>query len=70
LRKNYFAKYIKSVYNIEKYLIKLKDGRVNQPKPSQDIIIFLSRLKSRNEMNCMLKGNQFKNAERTTIYEQ
>ncbi|NOW06140.1 hypothetical protein [Clostridium beijerinckii] len=67
MRKNYFAKlirYMKNVYHIENGLNKLTDGRVN---PTYDtakavtlvLLGFLLRIKSFNELNLMIKNNEF-----------
>ena len=69
MRKNYFAKlikYIKNVYNIESKINKLTDRRVNPSYKTGQVILpvllgFLLRIKSFNELNCMLKENEFKN---------
>lgn len=69
MRTNYFAKlinYIKSVYRIERGLNKLTDDRVNPTYKTSQVILplligFLLRIKSMNELNCMLKENEFMN---------
>ena len=68
MRKNYFVKlikYIKNVYNIELEIRKLVDGRVNPSYKTGQVMLpvlfgFLLRIKSMNELNCMLKENEFK----------
>ncbi len=65
--KNYFKKlmnYIRNVYNVERCLYRLKDGRINPTYRSGQGIFtvllgFLLRIKSFNELNCMLKENEF-----------
>ncbi len=67
MRNNYFRKlmnYIKNVYNIERYLYKMKDSRINPTYCSGHVILtvlfgFLLRIRSFNELNCMLKENEF-----------
>lgn len=68
MRKNYFAKlikYIKNVYNIESKINKLTDGRINPSYKTGQVILpallgFLLKIKSFNELNCILKENEFK----------
>ena len=68
MRKNYFIKlikYIKNVYHIEEKINKLKDGRVNPSYKTGMVMLsvlfgFLLRIQSLNELNCMLKENEFK----------
>jgi len=56
---------MKNVYNIENGLNKLSDGRVN-PKYNKAQVItlvllgFLLRVKSFNELNLMIKNNEFR----------
>jgi len=67
MRKNYFVKlvnYIKNVYHIERGLSKLSDGRVNPTYSTAQVILpvllgFLLRIKSFNELNFMIKNNEF-----------
>lgn len=67
MRKNYFVKlvkYIKNVYHIEKGLNKLSDGRVNPKYSTGQVVLpvllgFLLRIKSFNELNYMIKNNEF-----------
>lgn len=67
MRKNYFAKlvnYMKNVYHLERSLNKLSDGRVNPTYSTGQIILpvlfgFLLRIKSFNELNLMIKNNEF-----------
>ena len=67
MRKNYFAKlvkYMKNVYHIENGLNKLSDGRVNPTYNTAQVITlvllgFLLRIKSFNELNLMIKNNEF-----------
>ena len=67
MRKNYFAKlvkYMKNVYHIENGLNKLSDGRVNPTYKTAQVITlvrigFLLRIKSFNELNLMIKNNEF-----------
>ena len=69
MRKNYFVKlinYTKNVYHIDNGINKLTDGRVNPTYSTGQVILpllfgFLLRIKSMNELNCMLKENEFKN---------
>jgi len=68
LRKNYVAKlvkYMKNVYHIENGLNKLSDGRVNPTYKIAQVItlvllVFLLRIKSFNELNLMIKNNEFR----------
>ena len=68
MRKNYFAKlvkYIKDVYHIERGLNQLTDGRVDPTYSTAQVITpllfgFLLRIKSMNELNCMLKEGEFR----------
>ena len=68
LRKNYFTKlikYMKNVYNIENGLNKLIDGRINPTYDTAQVITlvllgFLLRIKSFNELNLMIKNNEFR----------
>ena len=67
MRKNYFAKlvrYMKNVCDIENGLNKLSDGRVNPTYNTAQVITlvllgFLLRIKSFNELNLMIKNNEF-----------
>lgn len=67
LRKNYFAKlvrYMKNVYHIENGLNKLTDGRINPAYDTTKVVTlvllgFLFRIKSFNELNLMIKNNEF-----------
>ena len=69
MRKNYFVKlikYIKNVYDIESKINRLTDGRINPSYKTGQVILpvllgFLLRIKSFNELNCMLRENEFKN---------
>ena len=68
LRKNYFAKlfkYIKNVYEIEEKINRLTDGRINPSYNTGQVMLpvlfgFLLKIQSLNELNCMLKENEFK----------
>ena len=63
MRKNYFVKlikYIKNVYDIESKINRLTDGRINPSYKTGQVILpvllgFLLRIKSFNELNCMLR---------------
>ena len=67
MRKNYFIKlvrYMKNVYHLEHGLNKLSDGRVNPTYCTGQVILpvlfgFLLRIKSFNELNFMIKNNEF-----------
>ena len=67
MRKNHFAKlvkYMKNVYHIKRGLNKLSDGRVNPTYSTGQVILpvlfgFLLRIKSFNELNLMIKNNEF-----------
>jgi len=67
LRDNYFyklIKYIKNVYHIEAKINKLKDGRINPSYRTCNVILpvlfgFLLRIQSLNQLNCMIKENEF-----------
>lgn len=55
---------MKSVYNIENGLNKLTDGRINPTYDTAQVItlvllVFLLRIKSFNELNLMIKNNEF-----------
>jgi len=55
---------MKSVYHIENGLNKLSDGRVNPTYNKAQVITlvllgFLLRIKSFNELNLMIKNNEF-----------
>ena len=68
MRDNYFyklIKYIKNAYHIEEKINKLKNGRVNPSYRTGNVVLpllcgFLLRIQSLNELNCMLKENEFK----------
>jgi len=67
MRQNYFVKlvrYIKNVYHLDRGLNKLSDGRVNPTYSTGQVILpalfgFLLRIKSFNELNFMIKNNEF-----------
>ena len=67
MRKNYFKKlmnYIKNVYNIERCLYRIKDSRIGATYNTGQVIFtvllgFLLRIRSFNELSCMLKENEF-----------
>ncbi|SPF49351.1 conserved hypothetical protein [Candidatus Desulfosporosinus infrequens] len=67
MRKNYFEKlvrYMKNVYHFERGLNKLSDGRTNPTYTTGQVILpvpfgFLIRIKSFNELNFMIKNNEF-----------
>ncbi|OOM72226.1 hypothetical protein [Clostridium sp. BL-8] len=67
MRKNYFAKlvkYMKNVYNIDDGLNELTDGRINPTYDTTKVVTlvllgFLLRIKSFNELNLMIKNNEF-----------
>ncbi|WP_242975801.1 hypothetical protein [Desulfosporosinus sp. FKB] len=67
MRKNYFVKlvnYMKNVYQIDHGMNKLTDGRVNPTYSTGQVILpvlfgFLLRIKSFNELNFMIKNNEF-----------
>jgi len=67
MRKNYFAKlvkYMKNVYHIERGLYKLSDRRLNPTYSTGQVILpvllgFLLRIKSFNELNLIIKNNEF-----------
>lgn len=69
MRRNYFVKlikYIKTVYNIENEVNKLTDKRISPSYKTGLVALpvligFLLRIKSFNELNCILKENEFKN---------
>jgi len=69
MRKNYFAKlvnYIKNVYHIERSLNKLTDTRKNPTYNTGRVITtlllgFLLRIKSLNELDLLIKANEFSN---------
>ena len=57
-------KYMKNVYNIENGLNKLTDGRINPTYDTAKVVTlvllgFLLRIKSFNELNLMIKNNEF-----------
>lgn len=58
-------KYMKNVYHIENGLNKLSDGRVNPKYSTAQVVTlvlvgFLLRIKSFNELNLMIKNNEFR----------
>ena len=67
MRKNHFVKlvsYMKNVYHVVRGLNKLSDGRVNPTFSTGQVILpvlfgFLLRIKSFNELNFMIKNNEF-----------
>ena len=67
MRKNHFAKlvsYMKNVYHVDRGVNKLSDGRVNPTYSTGQVILpvlfgFLLRIKSFNELNFMMKNNEF-----------
>jgi len=67
MRKNHFVKlvsYMKNVYHVDRGLNKLSDGRVNPTFSTGQVILpvlfgFLLRIKSFNELNFMIKNNEF-----------
>ncbi|SPF40071.1 Spermidine/putrescine-binding periplasmic protein (modular protein) [Candidatus Desulfosporosinus infrequens] len=67
MRKKYFSKlvsYMKNVYHVDRGLNKLSDGRVNPTYSTGQVILpvlfgFLLRIKSFNELNFMIKNNEF-----------
>ena len=67
MRKNYFAKlvkYMKNVYHIERGLYKLSDRRLKPTYSTGQVILpvllgFLLRIKSFNELNLIIKNNEF-----------
>ena len=67
MKKSYFdklVKYMKNVYHIENGLNKLSDERVNPTYKTAQVITlvlfgFLLRVKSFNELNLMIKNNEF-----------
>ncbi len=69
MRKNYFEKivnYIKNVYNIDKLLSKIKDGRKNLSYKTRQVILpvllgFILRIRSFNELNNIIVSGEFKN---------
>lgn len=69
MRKNYFAKvvkYIKDVYSIETGIRNLQDKRINPTYKTDKIVLpvlfgFILRIRSFNELNYMIKNNEFKN---------
>ena len=69
MRKNYFAKllkYMMNVYNIDRGITKLSDGRKHPKYKTAQIIIplllnLMFRIKSMNELKLMLYENEFKN---------
>lgn len=66
--KNYFyklVKYMKNVYDIERGLNQLTDGRINPTHNTAKAVTlvlleFLLRIKSFNELNLMIKNNEFR----------
>jgi hypothetical protein len=69
MRKNYLAKlvnYTKKVLNIERSLSKLSDGRKNPKYKTKELVLivlmgFLMRTRSFNNLNNMIKDDDFKN---------
>jgi hypothetical protein len=69
LRKNYFrklVKYIKKVYKMDKQINSLSDERINPRYKNGQVMLplvleLLFRIKKLNELNCLLKENEFKN---------
>jgi hypothetical protein len=69
MRSNYFCKlmkYMKNVYNIERHINKLSDGRKSQKYKTAQVIAplllgFMLRIKSMNELKLILYDNEFKN---------
>jgi len=67
MRNNYFVKlikYFKNVYNIEEGLRSLTDGRINPTYQISHVVSlvlfgFLLRIRSFNELNNLIKGNEF-----------
>jgi hypothetical protein len=60
------VKYIKNVYNIERGISRLSDGRKNPKYQTAQIITplllgFMLRIKSMNELKLMLYENEFRN---------
>ena len=68
MKQNYFVKlvrYMKNVYHLERGLNQLSDGRVNPTYSTGQVILpvlfgFLLRIKSLNELNFMIKNNEFR----------
>ena len=68
-RDNYFLKlmkYIKNVYNIDKQVTHISDGRLNPTYKTSQIVSlvlagFLLRVQSFNQLNCMIKAGEFDN---------
>jgi len=69
LRQNYFlklSKYIKNVYHIDKQIKHITDSRIKPTYKTSQIISlvltrFLLRIKSFNQLNCMIKTREFNN---------
>jgi len=67
MRKNYFVKlvkYLKSVYRIDEGLKSLTDDRINPTYQTSHVVSlvlfgFLLRVRSFNELNNLIKGNEF-----------
>ena len=67
MRNNYFAKlvkYMKKVCHVDRGLNKLSDGKVNPTYSTGQVILpvlfgFLLRIRSFNELNFMIKNNEF-----------
>jgi len=67
LRKNYFGKlvkYIKKVYKVDEELRLLTDCRINPTYQTSHVVSlalfgFLLRVRSFNELNNLIKGNEF-----------
>ncbi len=69
MKKNYFekiVKYAKKVFNIERSLRQLSDGRKNPKHKTNEVVLivligFLLRTRSFNNLNNMIKDDDFKN---------
>ncbi len=69
MRKNYFPKIIKhtkDVYNIDRSLKRITDGRINPTYKTHQVILpellgFILRIRSSNELNNMIAAEEFKN---------
>lgn len=67
MSKNYFGiliKYMKNIYNIDDELRSLTDGRINPTNQTGHLVSlslfgFLLRIKSFNELNNLIKSNEF-----------
>ena len=68
MRKNYLAKFVnytKNVFDVEHGFGKMKDGRVNPKYKTSTVLLVVLlgltlRVKSFNELNYMIKENEFK----------